>query len=465
MIVMKDKDVIWAYLGQFFSLFAGLVTLPFILSMLTPTEIGMNYLLLTLGSLVTLFDFGFTPQFSRNITYIFSGAQNLQKEGVLIIKESEINFKLLATMISTAKYIYRKLAFFVLLIMLTFGTIYIYYATDGFKEVENSLLIWCLYSLSIFFNLYYSYYATLLLGKGMIMETNKAIVFSKILYIFLALVFLYFGWGLISIVLANLFSPFLNRYISYRYFFTPELVKNLNFEITKIEKLELFEIIWYNSKKLGLVFIGSYAINKFSVFIAGIYLGLSEIASYGLMIQIFTLIGVMANILFSTSQPVFSSLRTNGENEVLIKKFSATMITFYFLFIIGSLLLILYGSNLLALFGSNIYLPQSEILIFFSLVLLLEINHSNFATFIVTDNKVPFVIPSLIAGFFIALGDYISLEYTSFGILGLVFVQFIVQLVYANWKWPLYVLKEFKISFIKFLILGKNQIYIKIKFQ
>lgn len=35
----------------------------------------MNYLMLTVGSLVSLFDFGFAPQFGRNITYVFAGAQ------------------------------------------------------------------------------------------------------------------------------------------------------------------------------------------------------------------------------------------------------------------------------------------------------------------------------------------------------------------------------------------------------
>jgi len=79
-INLSKKDVVWGYFAQFFSLATGLITLPLILNMLSTEEIAMNYLMITIGSLVSLFDFGFAPQFGRNITYIFSGAQELKKK-------------------------------------------------------------------------------------------------------------------------------------------------------------------------------------------------------------------------------------------------------------------------------------------------------------------------------------------------------------------------------------------------
>jgi hypothetical protein len=35
----------------------------------------------TFTTFISLFDFGFTPQFSRNISYVLGGAQSLKKEG------------------------------------------------------------------------------------------------------------------------------------------------------------------------------------------------------------------------------------------------------------------------------------------------------------------------------------------------------------------------------------------------
>src|ERR1035437_2483050 len=143
-INISKKDIIWGYFAQFFSMASGIIVLPLILRLLTPEEIGMNYLMLTVGSMVSLFDFGFAPQFGRNISYVFSGVQELKKEGIEINESDikQVNYRLLATMIHTARYIYRILAFFVLFVMLTFGTLYIYKVTNGFTNVQNSFIVW-----------------------------------------------------------------------------------------------------------------------------------------------------------------------------------------------------------------------------------------------------------------------------------------------------------------------------------
>lgn len=458
MIKISRKDVLWSYFAQIFTVASGLITLPLILKLLSAEEIGMNYLMLSLGALVSLFDFGFTPQFSRNIAYVFTGAQALQKEGVAVTETNTINYRLLATMIHTAEFVYRRLAIVVLLVLLTLGTYYIYYVTKGFTNIDNSLSIWVLYSIGTFFNIYYSYYSSLLIGKGLIMESKKAMVYSRLVYILLAFLFLFSGFGLMGVVLANLIAPFVNRFISYRYFFTEELNEKISIHsISKKEKLELFEIVWHNAKKLGLVFLGAYAINKLSIFLAGLYLSLADVGSYGLMIQLFGLLSMVAGMFFNVFEPRFSSLRTKGDSTALLKEFAFSMNIYYLTFISGAIVLVYSGPYFLSLISSNVTLPSLFIMSLFAVVLFLEGNHSNFATLIVTNNSVPFVTSALVAGFFIGLGDYISLKYTGYGILGLVAVQGLVQLAYANWKWPLFIFKEFNIDIINFIILGFNE--------
>ena len=458
-ITLSRKDVVWGYFAQFFSIASGIITLPLILRMLTAEEIGMNYLMLTVGSLISLFDFGFAPQFGRNISYIFSGAQKLKKEGINIINTgSTINYHLLATMIHTARFIYQRLAIIVLLIMTTLGSLYIYKVTKGFTNVDNSLIIWIVYSISTFFNIYYSYYTSLLTGKGLIMESRKATVFSKLAYIILTFVFLLSGMGLLSVALANLIAPFFNRYFSYYYFFTADLKEKIDsFEVSKQEKVDLFKIIWFNARKLGLVFVGSYAISKLSMFLAGLYLSLAEVATYGLMIQLVGLIMAVSGTLFGIYQPRFAALRIEGNNNFLLKEFAFTMNVQYILYILGTIFLLLLGPWALTLIGSNAVLPSQRILSIYSFIILLELNHSNFATFIITKNNIPFVESTLIAGGCIAIGSFLSLEYTSLGIFGLILVQGLTQIVYANWKWPYVVCKEFKVSFISFIVIGLNE--------
>lgn len=124
-IKINKKDVVWGYITMAFNYGTGLFTLPFILSMLSAEEVGMNYLMLTISNLVILADFGFSQQFGRNLTYILSGAQSLQKEGISGVKLGAINYQLVATLIKTAKFVYLRMSLLVLAGMLTLGTIYI----------------------------------------------------------------------------------------------------------------------------------------------------------------------------------------------------------------------------------------------------------------------------------------------------------------------------------------------------
>lgn len=465
-ISLSKKDIIWGYFAQFFSMASGILVLPLILRLLTPEEIGMNYLMLTVGSMVSLFDFGFAPQFGRNISYIFSGTQVLLKEGVELNEgeKKNVNYRLLATMINTAKYIYQILSFIVLFFMLTFGTLYIYKVTNGFSNVHNSLIIWVVYSVSTFFNVYYTYYSSLLSGQGKIMETKKAMVYSKITYIVLVLILLFSGVGLLGVCIANFISPFVNRYLSHNYFFTKELKNKIDtFSISKKEELELFSIIWHNSKKLGVVFIGSYAITKFGMFLSGLFLPLSDVSSYGLMMQLVGIILTISGTLFSVFAPKLSALKVTNNKPELLKSFSFSMGISYLLFILGSIFLLFIVPTILTHIKSNTVLPATSIVLLYLIVMMLESNHSFFATIIVIGNSVPFMWISLITGGLIAIGSYFSLAFTSMGLLGLVLVQGIVQLAYNNWKWPYIVCKEFDINFFEFLCLSMTEVYLKIK--
>jgi O-antigen/teichoic acid export membrane protein len=459
MININKKDVLWSYFSQFFNLVSGLLILPLILRMLSEDEIGMNYLMLTIGSLVTLLDFGFAPQFGRNISYIFSGAQELKKEGIIIPKsKSAINYKLLGTMICTAKYVYRILGVIVIFFLLSFGTLYIYTVTDGFLKVNYSLLIWIIFSFSTFFNIYYSYYISLLSGKGMIMESNKAMMYSKLCYVLLSVILLFFGFGLLGITISGLISPFIHRYFSYKFFFTKDLINIINqYKIHRKDIHDLFKTIWFNSKKLGLVTLGAFAISKFSLFIAGLFLSLPVIASYGLMMQITGVLSGLSTTLFITYQPKISFYRIQENSKSLINLFSFSMFVFYLIFLAGSLVFLFAGPSFLELIKSNATLPSLSVLFIYLVVSLLEANHSLFATVILTKNEIPFVKPALISGFFIAIGSYVFLKYTNTGLLGLVLIQGGCQLVYNNWRWPLYICREFNISFINILELGYSE--------
>ena len=184
-IKITKKDVIWSYIANFFKIGSGFLVLPLVLHMLSTEEIAMNYIMLTIGSMVALLDFGFAPQLSRNLTYVFSGVESICKEGLNTAKTSEVNYHLLKSVLQSAKRIYRSISLLALFILLTAGTCYIYHFTEGFTNVDNSIAIWILYSISVYFNIYFLYFDAFLNGRGYVKESKLSTMASRISYLFL----------------------------------------------------------------------------------------------------------------------------------------------------------------------------------------------------------------------------------------------------------------------------------------
>lgn len=465
-IKISKADIIWSYIAQFLQMSAGILVLPYTLKMLTAEEVGFNYIMLTVGSLVALLDFGFSPQFGRNISYIFGGADQLIKEGVVQSQSMEINWSLLSNMIHVAKKVYFILSFFAFTLMITFGTWYIYTVTDGFCSISHVLLIWGLYSFSVYFNIYVSYYNALLTGSGKIKESKIAIVISRLSYLFISYVLLYYGIGLIGLSIAYLVQPFVVTVLSKHYFYTKHLKDKLKqYKYSKEDVHKLFMIIWYNAKRLGINNLGAYGITKMGMFLAGLYLSLEEVSSYGLMIQLITAIGTISGIFLVTYMPQLSAFRVSGDKENLISTFSLSMVLNYIIFFSLCTGLILVGPMFINILGSSSKLPSTGIIVLYSIVILLENNHSSFASLITTNNEIPFVKAGLLSGIFISILSLFSLRFTNMGLLGLVLVQGICQLAYNNWKWPMYILEEFEMSYVDLIKNGFNSLKNQIRHE
>lgn len=458
-VEITKKDVTWSYVAKLFQIGSGLVTLPLILRLLTTEEVGMNYLMLTVSSIVGLMDFGFSPQFGRNFTYVNSGARRLCREGVEEERGGSIDWHLLSVLISTARFVYRRLSVLALIVMLTFGTGYIWYLTEGFTNVNNSLYIWILYSFSTYFNIYFSYYSSLLTGSGMIRESSQAAILSKSAYLVLCTLFLLLGWGLFAVVAANFIAPFVQRYVSYRAYFKPELKARLAEQtVTREDIRETFSVIWFNAKKLGINFIGAYAVNKMGMFIIGFFFPLATIGSYGLLTQLTTIVTGIANTMFVTYLPKVSNCRVTGDRPMLKRTISFSMVVGQIIMLAGALGIIFVAPYLLELIKSQTMLPSRLICVLYLVIVALELNHSEFASVISTENKIPYVVPSLVSGGVIVLLTFIALKFTTLGLLGVVLVQGIVQAAYNNWRWPLWVFRELDMSISEFYGTGFDSI-------
>ncbi|MGL5963453.1 MAG: hypothetical protein ACRCZ2_03505, partial [Fusobacteriaceae bacterium] len=210
---ITNKDVIWSYSSQIFQMGASLFILPIILKKLPSEEIGIWYVFMSFSALINLLDFGLSPTFSRNISYIFSGAKKLSSEGINSEVSNEVNYSLLKNTINSVKKIYMGISLVVVSVFGTIGSVYIASLVNNNQNLSyNSIMLaWIIYIISLAFNFYYYYFTPLLMGRGLIKESHKTIVFSKIGYLILAYILIQLNYGLLGIAIANLISSFVNR--------------------------------------------------------------------------------------------------------------------------------------------------------------------------------------------------------------------------------------------------------------
>ncbi len=463
-IEINKKDIIWGYIAIFFQMASGIIVLPFVLRMLSSEEVGYNYLMLTVAQMVILFDMGFSPMFSKNISFVFSGAKELLKEGVKESESDDVDYHLLATVIAVAKRVYMRMSIIVLILMLTGGIAYTWYVTDGYTKVNNSFAVWIVFSVSTFFNMYYGYYNSFLTGRGQLAEQRKAMICARIAYVAISICLLFAWMGLMGLCIANLISPFISRYMSHRAFFDNELKRSINDKIvTEEERKDTFKIIWHNTRKMCISSVGAYCINKASLFLAGIFLPLAVVGSYGLMIQLGGLIMSVAVNYFVTIQPKMAYNRIKGDLPRLREEFSVGIISSLLLMVMGYAFLVFACPYLLTLIASKTQLPSQTVMLLFALVSILEMNHSLCATYITVENKVPPIAASLVPGAAIVLLSWLSLKFTGLQLLGLIMAQGVCQLAYNNWKWPLVALTDLKLTPLSVFAIGMSGMVTKIK--
>ncbi len=464
-ITVTKKDVVWNYIAQIINFGSGLFILPLILNRLSAEEVGMNYLMQSVVFMIALISAEFSRQLGRNITYVLSGAQTIEKEGVSsYVEDGKVDFHLLKVVLSTTQTVYRVIALVVLALMLTAGSLYMYQATEGFSNVDNSLLIWILFSISTFINIYFTYYSSFLSGAAMVMEYNKVTIISRMTYIIVTIVLLLYGYGLMSVVIGHLISPFLGYIYAHNRFFSRDMKENLfGHKAQKNEIKSTFKTIWFTVKKNIVDCFGLYLVNQSGTLLIGGFLTLVEVASYGLMLQLFQILASLSRGVFASYLPMLFKHRVKKNVEQFVKDFSFSIFVFWVTYLVGGLVIIYFAPPVLEVIRSNSELPIKIILYIYMLNGILEINHELCSNAIVAKNEVPFMKASLIGGIGVFVVNFITLKFTVLGMLGVVLGQLIVQSVYNHWKWPKYILDDLDISALEFIKCGYRQTCLAIR--
>jgi len=435
------------------SIGSNILILPFILFYLPPDEVGLWFTFLSIAMLANLVDFGISPSILRNTSYIWSGAKELKKEGISdVIEKGEPNLILLNQVINASKLIYLLLSLIALTFIASIGTLYIYEITNN-SSIENIEYTWLTFCVGIFLNIAFNFWTPLLKGIGQIKQSQKALVISKSLFVIFSIVLLNLDFGLLGVAISYTLSGYILRFFSKFYFL--QYLNGINFKprINFFGNLEknLFDKIWFNSWRLGIVSLGAFAILQSNTLVCSYFFGLEFTASYGLAIQIFAVTAVLANTPYQTYLPRFNQVLSFKDfikaKQIIIRCSKLN----WLIFILLSILIILFLPQITSNLMKSDLLLSSYMLVFMSIYLFLENNHSMFSGFIAAENKIPFMKSAIFSGLGVIFLTLILIHSTDIGIWALLIAPAFIQLIYNNWKWPYTVIKKYNIKFSNFL--------------
>jgi len=454
-------DVMWNYGATFLKIASSVLLFPLILRLMPTETVGIWSIFMTIATLASLLDFGFSPSFTRNVTYVFSGVTKLRVQGVDLTNsdKSEIDYGLLKSVIMSMKWIYLRVTIILLILLITIGTYYINFLLKNYTGDKVEVYIsWGLLSLSTAYNLYTMYYDSLLLGRGLIKKSKQIIIIGQIGFLVVSASLILAGKGLIAIILGLFVSTIIVRILSYKAFFTKEIREKLNNAIAQPIDNTL-KAITPNAIKIGITSLGGFMVQKSAIIIGSIYLSLEDIASYGITLQVITVISSLAAIHISTYQPKIVEFRVRNNNEGIKELFLKGQIIIIITYLFFGTLLLFMGDYFLKLINSDTsFLP----FYFLLLALFISFEQTNIIVaglIILTKNEVPFFKAGIISGISIVLGLVFAFSFADLGILTLLVVPLVVDLSYQAWKWPTMVYKELGITFIyilTFLKLKRN---------
>ncbi len=442
------KDFVWTLIATFFKIGAGVLLFPFVLRMLPAETVGVWTIFIAIAQLTSIFDFGFNTSFARNISYVFSGVRELKKKGYESVDLENVNvidYKLLGSTIQAMRYFYSRMALLLFLLFATIGTFYVYILMQDYVgDVREVYVSWIILVLINCYNLYTLYYESLLNGRGLIKRVHQIIFIGNLVYIGLALVLILLGGGLVAIVSSQAISVLLVRYLSKHAFYTKDIVDNLAL-VDDSNYKNVLSAIAPNAIKVGLTSLGGFVINKSSMFIGSLYVSLELMASYGITLQLLVVVGMLAGIFTRVYMPKVFQWRVEERLDLVKKMFYLSSVVMFVVFAIAGVVIVVWGDWALEILKSSTMLLPTNLLILMFVQHYLEYNHSNAAQYLLSRNEVPFFKASLISAGGVLVLLMIFVVWLDMGVLGMILAPMLVQAVYQNWKWPLEVIKEFRI--------------------
>jgi O-antigen/teichoic acid export membrane protein len=432
----RTSSVVWSWGLNILRLGSGLLLLPLLLRL--PTEdFGLYWVLLGLQAVVPLLDLGFLPSIDRAVGYAMGGATELKAQGPPDNAGADAapNFALLWRLLGVTRMIYRWLAVLVLLGLGAWGTFIVGLRVEETSAPAQSWMAWAITLVACVLEMYAGWWSIYLRATNRVLLYAQIHVAAFVIKFALSCALLLGGAGLLAVPMASLVSSLVSRARARKHCLT-FLAGHPHPSPGKAEMRETLRVLWPNSWRTALHYLSSYLTSNANTLICLMFLGLTVNAAYGLSVQIVVLCQGMASVWMHVKWPLFSQLRARQDLVTLRQTFRNRLWLVNLTYVgLAGLALLLHEPLLHWLKSGKAVLPNP----WFALLLLngwIEMHSLIWGTLLATENRSPFLVPSLITSLTSLLLTIGLISFAGLGGEALVIGPLVAGCAFNYWYWP-----------------------------
>ncbi len=432
-----QSAVVWSWGMNGLRLGSSLILLPLLVHRLSKTDLGMHYVLLNLGALAAVLDFGFSGAVWRAVAHASAGGKQMLKFGVdePSPEGSEPNRELIWNLMAAARRLYGGLAMASLLLIAPVGTLLVNVGVLETSSPARTWLAWGATLLLAVWEVYASWWNAYLMGLNRVVACAQLNFAAYLIKLAGSAALLSLDVGLLSVPLAGLVAVVVQRTLARRACLQC-LGEPPPTPTDPAVRRDLIAHLWPNASRIGFLNVGSYLGGQAMAFLCLTTLGLAANAEYGLSLQIMSVAQGMAVVWIQVKWPAIARLRTQGDfagiRAILRQRLWLSVATFGLLVAVA----IPLAPPLLRWLNTDKAVMPAAWLCVMAVHTLLEMHLSVWGMLIYTDNRVPYLRPLLLANG-ASLGLAIGLlHFTGLGLGALVLAPLLAGAAFNYWHWP-----------------------------
>ena len=433
-----QSAVAWSWLFNGLRMGAALLLLPLLVRLLSKSDLGMHYVLLSLGTLAMMVDFGFAGAIWRAVCLALAGGRELRAEGLAPAMEAQStpNHELLWDVLATTRKLYGVLAVIALLLLGAGGTFVVGRHAHETSAPEITWLAWALTLALAVWEVYAGWWGTYLAALNRVVTAARLNCLAHGLKLLLAAGMLLAGLGLLALPLAGLIATGVQRLLARRACL--QVLSAWPPPQRSTDTRGLLRVLWPNSWRQGVIGVGSYLGAMVTALICLEVFGLAANAQFGLSLQLLSVAQGMAMAWTGVKWPELAQHCARGDFAAMRRVFQPRLWLQLLTCVALASALVLLAQPLINWLGSNKEVLPVGWFALLALSGLLEMHFSTWGSLIATGNRIPVMwsaVLGTLAGLTLTL---VLLNATTWGLGALVAAPLLVGCAFNYWYWPAY---------------------------